>query len=141
MRPRDFERVAAAPCDVLIVGGGMYGLSIARAAAASGLRTTLIDAADFGSGSSFGQKLLHGGLPALKRGQLGRARRAIRERRDIARSAPWLLRPVPVIVGTYRSVVKSRMPLRAAFKIDGWIGRDRNLGVEPELHLPAARLD
>ena len=140
MRPRDFERVAAAPCDVLIVGGGMYGLSIARAAAASGLRTTLIDAADFGSGSSFGQKLLHGGLPALKRGQLGRARRAIRERRDVARSAPWLLRPVPVIVGTYRSVVKSRMALRAAFKIDGWIGRDRNLGVEPELHLPAARL-
>ena len=140
MRPRDFERVAAAACDVLIVGGGMYGLSIARAAAASGLRTTLIDAADFGSGSSFGQKLLHGGLPALKRGQLGRARRAIRERRDIARSAPWLLRPVPVIVGTYRSVVKSRLALRAAFKIDGWIGRDRNLGVEPELHLPAARL-
>jgi glycerol-3-phosphate dehydrogenase len=140
MRPRDFGRVASAAGDVLIIGGGMYGLTIARASAARGLRTTLIDADDFGSGSSFGQKLLHGGLPALRRGQIGRARRAIRDRRDFARLAPWLLRPIPVIVGTYRSVVKSRLALRTVFKIDGWLGRHRNVAVEPELHLPAARL-
>ena len=58
----------------------------------------------------------------------------------MARIAPWLLRPLPFIVGTYSSVVRSRLALRAAFKIDEWLGRDRNAGVEPELHLPRPRL-
>ncbi len=30
--------------------------------------------------------------------------------------------------------------MRAAFRLDRWLGRDRNDGVEPELHLPAPRL-
>jgi glycerol-3-phosphate dehydrogenase len=37
-------------------------------------------------------------------------------------------------------VTRNRLALRAAFKIDEWLGRKRNLGVEPELHLPAPRL-
>ena len=43
-------------------------------------------------------------------------------------------------MGTYRSAVKNRAALRAAFALDRWLGRDRNAHVEPELHLPAARL-
>jgi glycerol-3-phosphate dehydrogenase len=141
MRPRDIGRVASSTYDVLVVGGGIHGLAIAYEAAARGLRSALVEAADFGSGSSFNhQKTAHGGLRALQYLQMGRARRAVRERRALARIAPWLLRPLPFIVGTYRSVVRSRWALRAAFKLDTWIGRDRNEGVEPELHLPAARL-
>ena len=45
-------------------------------------------------------------------GRLGRARESIRERRALARIAPWLLRPLPFLVGTYRSVVQE--PARAA---------------------------
>jgi glycerol-3-phosphate dehydrogenase len=37
-------------------------------------------------------------------------------------------------------MVKSRLALRGAFKLDAWLGRHRNVGVEPELHLPAPRL-
>jgi glycerol-3-phosphate dehydrogenase len=37
-------------------------------------------------------------------------------------------------------VLKNRLALRAAFKLDAWLGRHRNDGVEPELHLPAPRL-
>jgi glycerol-3-phosphate dehydrogenase len=141
MRPRDTGRVASSTYDVLVVGGGIHGLAIAYEAAARGLRTALVEAADFGSGSSFNhQKTVHGGLRALQYAQIGRARRAVRERRALARIAPWLLRPLPFIIGTYRSVIRSRLALRTAFKLDAWIGRHRNEGVEPELHLPAARL-
>src|SRR6185312_8151843 len=101
----------------------------------------LIDAADFGSGASFNhQKTAHGGLRSLGAGHLGRAREAIRERRALARIAPWFLRPLPFLVGTYRSVAQNRLALRAAFKLDAWLGRQRNSGLEPELHLPTARL-
>ncbi len=109
-----------------------------RAAVSS---VALIDASDFGSGASFNhQKTVHGGLRSLQSARLDRALEAIRERRALARIAPWLLRPLPFLVGTYRSVARNRLALRAAFKIDQWLGRKRNVGVEPELHLPAPRL-
>src|SRR5439155_3919093 len=73
-------------------------------------------------------------------GHLQRARESIRERRALARIAPWFLRPLPFLLGTYRSVAKNRLALRAAFKVDRWLGRRRNEGLEPELHLPVARL-
>jgi glycerol-3-phosphate dehydrogenase len=141
MRARNLDRLASTPYDVLVVGGGIHGLACAYEGASRGLRVALIEAADFGSGTSFNhQKTVHGGLRALQSLSLRRAREGVRERRALARIAPWLLRPLPFIVGTYRSWTRSRLALRGAFAIDRWIGRHRNEGVEPELHLPAARL-
>jgi glycerol-3-phosphate dehydrogenase len=141
MRPRDLTRFDGTTYDVLVIGGGIHGLACAYEAASRGLRTALVDAADFGSGASFNhQKTAHGGLRSLGSGHLGRAREAIRERRALARIAPWFLRPLPFLVGTYRSIAKNRLALRAAFKLDAWLGRQRNNGLEPELHLPTARL-
>jgi glycerol-3-phosphate dehydrogenase len=141
MRSRDLNRLASSPYDVLVIGGGILGLACAYEGASRGLRVALVDAGDFGGGTSFNhQKTAHGGLRALQTLSVRRARQAIRERRALARIAPWLLRPLPFIVGTYRSVTKSRVAIRAAFALDRWLGRDRNEGVEPELHLPAARL-
>ena len=141
MRPRDTDRLEADPYDLLVIGGGVYGLAIAYDAASRGLKTALIEASDFGSGASFNhQKTVHGGLRSLQSARLDRAREAIHERRALGRIAPWFLRPLPFLVGTYRSAVKSRVALRAAFRIDAWLGRHRNDGVEPELHLPRAKL-
>jgi glycerol-3-phosphate dehydrogenase len=141
MRPRDLLRLTSSSYDVLVVGGGIYGLTCAYEAASRGLRVALIDAADYGSGTSFNQqKTAHGGLRSLQSFSFGRARQAIRERQTLARIAPWLLRPLPFIVGTYRSVTKSRVALGAAFAIDARLGKHRNAGIEPELHLPPARL-
>lgn len=141
MRPRDLTRLATTNYDVLVIGGGIYGLTIAYDAASRGLATALVDAADFGGGASFNhQKTVHGGLRSLQSGSLRQARASILERRALARIAPWLLRPLPFIIGTHRSLTRGRLALRTAFRIDRWLGRDRNDGVEPELHLPAARL-
>jgi glycerol-3-phosphate dehydrogenase len=101
----------------------------------------LVEAGDFGAATSFNhQRTAHGGLRALQSGRLGQARESIHERRALARIAPRLLRPLPFMVGTYRSLIKSRLALRAGFRIDRWLGRHRNDGLEPELHLPPAKL-
>jgi glycerol-3-phosphate dehydrogenase len=141
MRSRDLDRLTATAHDVIIIGGGIHGLAVAYEAASRGLKAALIEADDFGSGSSFSPQILsRGGLPSLRTARSGGARESIRERRALARIAPWLLRPLPFIVGTYRSMAHNRLALRAAFKLDEWLGRRRNEGVEPELHLPKPRL-
>jgi glycerol-3-phosphate dehydrogenase len=141
MHSRDLDRLAATRYDLLVVGGGIHGLAAAYEGASRGLRTALIDAGDFGAAASFNhQKTAHGGLRALQYGRLDLARQGIFERRALARIAPWLLRPLPFLVGTYRSLTRSRLALRLAFRVDQWLGRKRNEGLEPELHLPAARL-
>ena len=141
MRPRDLSRLASRSYDVLVVGGGIHGLTCAYEAASRGLSVALVEAGDFGSGISFNQqKTAHGGLRALQSLSLGRARASIRERRALARIAPWLLRPLPFLAGTYRSVTRGRFALRAGFALDQRLGRRRNEGLEPELHLPRPRL-
>jgi glycerol-3-phosphate dehydrogenase len=141
MRSRDLDALAGTVHDILIIGGGIYGLAIAVEAARRQLRVALVDAGDLAAATSFNhQKTAHGGLRSLQSGRLDRARESIHERRALARMAPRLLRPLPFIVATYRSVVKNRLVLRAGFRIDRWLGRHRNDAVEPELHLPPPRL-
>jgi glycerol-3-phosphate dehydrogenase len=141
MRVRDFAALGDTTFDVLVVGGGIHGLATALDAAARGLTVALIDAGDFAAATSFNhQRTAHGGLRSLQSGRLGHARDSIRERRTLARIAPRLLRPLPFLIGTYRSLIRSRLVLRAGFRLDRWLGRHRNDALEPELHLPVAKL-
>src|SRR3982751_2751720 len=118
MQPRDFNALGATTFDVLVVGGGIHGLATALDAAARGLTVALVEAGDFAAATSFNhQRTAHGGLRSLQSGRLGHARESIRERRALARIAPRLLRPMPFIIGTYRSVLKSRVALRAGFRV------------------------
>lgn len=69
------------PYDVCIVGGGATGLGIALEAAASGLKTALIEAKDFAQGtSSRSTKLVHGGVRYLEQGKISLVSEALRER-------------------------------------------------------------
>src|SRR3954470_17900710 len=92
---RDLDRLTSAPCDVLVVGGGVYGLTIACDAAQRGLSVACIERADFGSGSSFNHlRTIHGGLRYLQSLDIGRSRTSIRERRTLARIAPHAIAPL-----------------------------------------------
>jgi glycerol-3-phosphate dehydrogenase len=140
--PRDLPDLAAQRADLVIVGGGIHGLMAAYDAAARGLSVVLVERGDFGAGLSFNhQRTIHGGLRDVGAGRFGKARRQIAERRAWARMAPHLIRPLPFLVGTYGMATRSRLALRAGFRLYDAIGRHRNRDVPPELHLPAARLE
>ncbi len=140
--PSDTRDEASDRYDLLVIGGGIHGLFAAYDAAQRGLRVALVDRADFGSGLTFNhQRTIHGGLRALRTGQVLKTRRQIAERRTWARIAPHLLRPLPFLVGTYGWTTKSRWAVRAGFALYDVVGRSRNRDVSPELHLPRARLE
>ncbi|HEV3142141.1 MAG TPA: FAD-dependent oxidoreductase, partial [Vicinamibacterales bacterium] len=93
---RDLDRLTAQTFDVLVVGGGIYGLAIAYDAAQRGLSVALVERDDFGSGASFNHlRTIHGGLRYLQSLDLRRSRESMRERRTIARIAPHLVQPLP----------------------------------------------
>ena len=64
---RDIDCLASRTFDLLVVGGGIYGLTIAYDAAQRGLAVALIEREDFGSGASFNHlRTIHGGLRYLQ---------------------------------------------------------------------------
>ncbi len=74
--------------DVCIVGGGATGLGIALEAAASGLKTALVEAHDFAHGtSSRSTKLVHGGVRYLEQGKISLVAEALRERDRLMHNA------------------------------------------------------
>lgn len=137
---RDLGRLSSHAFDLLVIGGGIHGLAAAYDAAQRGLSVALVEAGDFGSAASFNHlKTVHGGLRYLQTADLKRMRESIVERRIVARLAPHLLTPLPFLMPTYRKVTRSRLAMRVAFVADSLIGRDRNEGVVPRLHLPMGR--
>jgi len=91
--------VGDAQCDVLVVGGGIHGVSVARDLAGRGWTVILCEQHDLAQhGSSASSKLLHGGLVELAQGQLGRVRRALAEREGLLLGAPHITSPLRMVM-------------------------------------------
>ena len=138
---RDLNRLTDIEHDVLIIGGGISGLIAAYDAAQRGLSVALVDRGDFGGATSFNHlKTVHGGLRYLQHGDIARMRRSVLERQTFARIAPHLVSPLPFLTPATGTLARSRAAYATAFAIDAWIGRDRNVGLRQDLHLPPGRV-
>ncbi|MEU2560724.1 glycerol-3-phosphate dehydrogenase/oxidase [Streptomyces longispororuber] len=98
------ERLSKAAYDLLVIGGGILGISTAWHAAQSGLRVALVDAGDFaGATSSASSKLLHGGLRYLQTGAVKLVAENHFERRAVSRQvAPHLANPLTFYLPVYK---------------------------------------
>src|SRR5215467_10225431 len=120
---RDVQALTRRTFDVLVVGGGIYGLTIAYDAAQRGLTVALIERHDFGSGASFNHlRTIHGGLRYLQTLDLARARELLRERRTFARIAPNAIRPLQFVLPLESSLMRGPMALRLGFLLDQAVG-------------------
>jgi glycerol-3-phosphate dehydrogenase len=129
------------PFDLLVIGGGIVGAGVARDAASRGLRTLLVERADFASGtSSRSSRLLHGGLRYLAQGRLGLVRQASVEKMRLCRIAPHLCQPLPFLFPVWRGTGWSRWMLSLGVRLydllsSGNLGRSSTLGAEATLRL------
>ncbi|MFJ9563203.1 FAD-dependent oxidoreductase [Streptomyces fuscichromogenes] len=98
------EQLSKASYDLLVIGGGILGISTAWHAAQSGLRVALVDAGDFaGATSSASSKLLHGGLRYLQTGAVKLVAENHFERRAVSRQvAPHLANPLTFYLPVYK---------------------------------------
>ncbi|MFA5907431.1 MAG: glycerol-3-phosphate dehydrogenase/oxidase [Vicinamibacterales bacterium] len=139
---RDLRRLADTRFDLIVVGAGFYGVTVAWDAAQRGLSVAIIDKDDFGAATSFNNlKTLHGGLRSLQSLNFRQMRLFIRERRALARILPHLVRPLPFVVATTRNPKRSALAMRIALAINDLVARDRNEGLaDPGSHLPRSQI-
>jgi glycerol-3-phosphate dehydrogenase len=138
---RDPNQLTDRTFDLIVIGGGIYGLTIACDAAQRGLSVALIERNDFSSGASFNHlRTIHGGLRYLQTLDFGRARESIRERRTLARIGARYVQPLAFVLPLSRSLARGRMAMRTGFLLDRLVARDRNADIPASHALPVGRL-
>ena len=128
--------------DVLIVGGGSFGACAAWEAVLRGYSVALIEANDFGSGTSANSfKFLHGGIRYLQHLDLRRLWSSCKERSAMLRVAPHLVKPLQIAMPTYGHGLRGKEFLGAGFlAYDALtLGKNRGIG-ESGKRIPPAQL-
>ena len=85
--------------DVIVIGGGITGASVAYEAATRGLKVALLEKKDFSwATSAVTSKMIHGGMRYLANGEIMLVRESLRERRVLENIAPNFVYPLPVMM-------------------------------------------
>jgi len=124
--------------DVLVIGGGINGVAIARECARAGRRTLLVEQKDFGSGTtSRSTRLIHGGLRYLEHGELTQVRESLQERQRLLREYPHLVHPLQFLLALDGNSRRSALAVRAGL----WLYRCLGGGRASDLRQQRNRLE
>jgi D-erythritol 1-phosphate dehydrogenase len=117
--------------DLLVIGGGINGVGVARDAVGRGLSVLLCEQTDLASGtSSASSKLIHGGLRYLEQYEFRLVREALAEREVLLGIAPHIIWPL-------RFVLPHDRTLRPAWMIR--VGMFLYDHLSSRRHLPGSR--
>lgn len=104
--------------DVVVVGGGINGVAIARECARRGIRTLILEQNDFSAGTtSRSTRIIHGGLRYLEHGEIDMVRSSMREQRHMLSHSHSLVKPLQFLLALPpepRSFLRSSLAVRAA---------------------------
>jgi glycerol-3-phosphate dehydrogenase len=116
--------------ELLIIGGGVVGSSIAAHAALLGLDCVLIERDDFAAGTSgHSTGLAHAGLRYLTKGRIGYVFKEARERLLLERLAPHWVQPFPFLFPVYKGDPFGLTAIRLGTWMYDWIYRLASIGM------------
>lgn len=134
---------AAAPVDVLIIGGGVNGCGIGRDAVGRGYSVLVAEMNDLASGTSSGStKLIHGGLRYLEHYEFRLVREALMEREVLWRNAPHIIWPMRFVLPFFSGGPRPAWMLRLGLFLYDYIGGRKLLPATRTLDMridPAAK--
>lgn len=121
--------------DLLVVGGGINGVGIARDAAGRGLRVILVEQSDLAAGtSSASTKLIHGGLRYLETRQFRLVRESLMERERLLAIAPHIVHPMTFVLPHVRGL-RPRWQIRLGLFLYDHLGSRQKLSHSRALRL------
>ncbi len=113
---------------IVVIGAGINGAGIARAAARAGLSVLVVEQNDIASGTtSASTRLIHGGLRYLEHGELGLVRESLREREALLELAPHLVEPLRLYLPIYRGARRPRWQIRIGLTLYDLLSRGKSL--------------
>ncbi|MBA2452516.1 MAG: glycerol-3-phosphate dehydrogenase [Chloroflexia bacterium] len=113
--------------DLLVIGGGINGVGIARDAVGRGLSVVLCEQGDLaGATSSASSKLLHGGLRYLEQREFKLVSESLAEREVLLRNAPHIVKPLRFVL-PHNPKVRPAWMLHAGLVIYDSVARDSSL--------------
>ncbi|WP_291378486.1 glycerol-3-phosphate dehydrogenase/oxidase [Demequina sp.] len=97
---REVEALRARPhTSVLVIGGGINGISVFRDLALQGVDVTLVERGDLAAQTSAASsRMIHGGLRYLEYGEFRLVRESVEERNRLLAAAPHHVRPLATTV-------------------------------------------
>lgn len=111
---------------MVVIGGGINGVAIARECARAGRRTLLVEQNDFAAGTtSRSTRMIHGGLRYLEHAEIGQVRESLRERQRLLRQHPHLVHPVHFLLALDEKSRRSALSVRAGLWLYGRMGGPR----------------
>lgn len=138
---RDPAEFSTVNYDLIIIGGGIYGATLALEAVRRGLDCLLLEKGDFGGQTSYNHlRILHGGLRYLQSLDLLRFRDSVTERSWFLRHFPGLARPLDCLLPLYGKGLHRPSVFRGALALDSLLAADRNCGLRPESRLAGGRV-
>jgi glycerol-3-phosphate dehydrogenase len=138
---RDPEGFAEETYDLIIIGGGIYGVMLSFEASKRGLKSLLLEKADFGGATTYNcLRILHGGFRYLQSLDLHRIRESVAERSWFLKTFPDLVVPLPCLMPLYGKGLHRPSILRLALRVNDFLSRHRNNGVSAKCLLPDGRI-
>jgi len=117
----------ACDVDLLVIGGGINGVGIARDASGRGVSVMLCEKDDLAQHtSSASTKLIHGGLRYLEHYDFMLVRHALQEREVLLNAAPHIIWPLRFILPHHRSL-RPRWLIRLGLFLYDYIGGRKKL--------------
>jgi glycerol-3-phosphate dehydrogenase len=109
---------------VIVIGGGINGVAIARECARAGRRTLLVEQHDYAAGTtSRSTRIIHGGLRYLEHGDIGQVRESLRERQWLLQRHPHLVRPLRFLLALDGKSHRSALAMRTGLWLYRKMGR------------------
>src|SRR3954470_2322838 len=113
--------------DLLVIGGGINGVGVARDAAGRGLSVLLIEQDDLAAHtSSQSTKLIHGGLRYLEYYEFRLVSESLAEREVLLRAAPHLVEPLAFVL-PHEPHLRPAWMIRAALFLYDHLGHRERL--------------
>lgn len=138
---RFIEKYTNEKFDVIVIGGGITGASVAYEAATRGLKVALLEKKDFSWATSAAtSKMIHGGLRYLVNGEIGLVRESLCERRVLENIAPNFVYPWPMMMTHYKKPLKNnKWIVKIGMLVYDALSFDKNFTWDPCKKIPVHR--
>ncbi len=139
---RDPVKSSQETYDLIIVGGGIYGIMLSFEAVRRDLRPLLLEKNDFISGTSLNHlRTVHGGVRYLQSLDLNRFRESVAERKWFLKYFPQFVNVMPCLMPLYGKGLYRNSIFRFGLLLNDILSSSRNISIaDKEQHLPGCKV-